>query len=193
MTNDLEIVGVRSQEQNLYFQSDYVPLISFKNKEQKDKAEKYIILEACDFFTNILKVDIPVVQNQLASPQIITPRDFNTKKIKYFYEFLLHDLGEREANGKLKVNIKWGITFDEECTPIQVAKHDIHPQSRKIKLKYLDSRIGRPRLPYRSHIPHLQYLPYRRYGTIDINGQPIFYYIYFTLQEILDAIKQAPT
>uniref|UniRef100_UPI001ABA56F7 hypothetical protein n=1 Tax=Aetokthonos hydrillicola TaxID=1550245 RepID=UPI001ABA56F7 len=98
MTNDLEIVGVRSQEQNLYFQSDYVPLISFKNKEQKDKAEKYIILEACDFFTNILKVDIPVVQNQLASPQIITPRDFNTKKSKYFYEFLLHDLGEREAN-----------------------------------------------------------------------------------------------
>ena len=33
-------------------------------------------------------------------------------------------------------------------------------------------------------------LPYYRYGTIDMNGQPIFYYIYFTLQEILDEIKK---
>jgi len=193
MTDNIEIIGIRSQEQSLYFQSDYVPLISFKNKAQKDEAENYIILEVCDFFTHILKLDIPVVQNQLAYPHIITNKDFTTKDIKYFYEFLFHDLGERETDGKLKVNIKWGITFDEECAPIQVAKRHVHPKTKKVQLEYLDSRIGRPRLPYRSHVPDLQYLPYRRYGTIDINGNPIFYYIYFTLQEILDAIKQIPT
>lgn len=193
MNHNSENIGIRSEQENLYFQSDYVPLISFNNKKQKDYAESYILLEACDFFTNILKLDIPVVQNQLASPQIITNKDFNTKEIKYFYEFLFHDLGERQPGGKLKVNIKWGITFDEECAPIQVAKHYFHPNSQEVKLKYFDSRKGRPRLLYRSYVPHQQYLQYRRYGTIDINGTPIFYYIHFTLQEILDAIKLIPT
>ena len=30
---------------------------------------------------------------------------------------------------------------------------------------------------------------YRKYGTIDVDGIPVFYYIHFTVQEILDAIR----
>ncbi len=146
------------------------------------------------FVSNLIhNLELSFIQIEIMMISIIEIKDFTSKDIKYFYEFLFHDLGERETDGKLKVNIKWGITFDEECAPIQVAKRHVHPKSKKVQLEYLDSRIGRPRLPYRSHVPELQYLPYRRYGTIDINGTPIFYYIYFTLQEILDAIKQIPT
>ena len=190
MIEKTEVIGVRTEQENFIFQSFYVPLISFKTREQKEAAEKYIIDEVIDFFSNILKLSIPVDKNQLLYPQVITHNDFKTKDIKYFYEYLFHDLGEREADGKLKNKIKWGITFDEECAPIQVAKHYLYPQRQEVRLDYFDSRTGRPRLPYRPS--QRSCLPYRRYGTIDINGTAIFYYIHFTLQEILDVIKKIP-
>ncbi|QSV54026.1 MAG: hypothetical protein HEP80_09200 [Dolichospermum sp. UKL201] len=54
---------------------------------------------------------------------------------------------------------KWCITFDINSTPIEV-----------------------PNLT----IPNSDLC--RRYGTIDIVGKPILYYIYFTLPEILDYV-----
>jgi hypothetical protein len=35
--------------------------------------------------------------------------------------------------------------------------------------------------------------PCRRYGVITINGETVFYYLHFTLQEILDAIAVGET
>lgn len=187
MSYESDIVGIRSE--NLIFQSDYVPFISFAAQEQKDAAEKYIFKETFDFFKDILKIHISVTQ--LSYPKLITQKDFTKVEISYFYENFFHDLGSRNPDGKLEEKLKWGITFDEECAPIQVAYlgPTFFAHREKAKLDYLDHREREGR-PYR---PHSQYLPYRRYGTIDINGTPFFYYIYFTLQEILDVIKQLPT
>jgi hypothetical protein len=166
---ELDVFGLRSEI--LVFQSDYVPLISFQNKDQKDAAEKYIFDEVKEFFEK-LKIDIDINENQLAYPKLITEEDFTKVKVDYFYETLFHDL-ERNPQGKLEVKIKWGITFDEKCAPI--------------KLAYLSPKYTgfHPELKFED----FQGRPHRRYGTIDINGTPVFYYIYFTLQEILDVIK----
>ena len=172
MIHELDVFGVRSEI--LVFQSDYVPLISFQNKDQKDAAEKYIFAEVKEFFEK-LEIDIDINETQLAYPKLITAEDFIKVEIEYFYETLFHDL-ERTPKGKLEVKIKWGITFDEKCVPLQIG--------------YLSPK-------YTGHHPELKFedfqgRPHRRYGTIDINGTPVFYYIYFTLQEILDVIKKIP-
>lgn len=152
---------------DLNFESNYVPFISFKSQEKKDAAENYIIREVNYFFENILNIDISV--EQIAYHKIITENDFKKVDIKYFYDNLFYDLGERNSEGKLEHRIKWGITFDEKCAPIKVVMANSNDGNQ--------NKITQN----------------RRYGTIDINGTPIFYYIYFTLQEILDVIKQIPT
>jgi hypothetical protein len=162
-------------------QSNFIPLIAFKSQEQKEIAENYLIEEAKDFFTNILKVNYDCIQ--IPYPQLITKQDFKATDIEYFYENLFYDLGERDSNGKLKAKIKWGITFDEENTPIEVGIFN-----RQNKFINIDYRRYRPRLSYRPQ--HKNLMLFRKYGTIDINGIPIFYYLHFTLQEILDAIKR---
>jgi len=65
----------------------------------------------------------------------------------------------------------WLITFDKKCAPID--------------LKFTNKPQGFGR------ISDKEFSSLRNYGTIDIAGNPIFYYIYFTLQEILDEIKSA--
>ncbi len=172
MSHELGVFGVRSEI--LVFHSDYVPLISFQNKDQKDAAEEYIFDEVKDFFEK-LEIDIDIKETQLAYPKLITEEDFTKVKIDYFYETLFHDL-ERNPQGKLEVKIKWGITFDEKCAPIQLAY---------LSPRYVfDKQEARPQ-----HWNKSKNRKHRRYGTIDINGTPVFYYIYFTLQEILDVIK----
>ncbi len=161
-----DIIGTISQY-NSCFESNYIPFISFKNNIQKDVAETYIFQEASKFFTDILR--LPFYETQLPYPKTITVEDFKKVDITYFYEYLFHDLGERDSNGKLIQKIKWGITFDEKCTPIKVA--------------YVSPN-------YSGYNPNYRFE--RRYGTIDINGTPVFYYIHFTLQEILDVIKTVP-
>ncbi len=179
MSYELDIIQLHKNSENSDFYSDYVPVITFKNKYQKDIIENYILEEVKDFFKKV-EIDLDINKNQVPYQKIITEKDFiNSKKvpITYFYENLFYDLGEREPDGRLKAKIKWSITFDEKCVPCQLAY--VNPSFRgygklDIKdIKYKDSQ-GRP---------------YRRYGTIDINGSPVFYYIYFTLQEILDVIK----
>jgi hypothetical protein len=89
---------------------------------------------------------------------------------------LFFDLGERDSNKKLIRKLKWGITFDQELAPIATS----YPT-------YKNSEGRTCLLDYKS-----RGLPYpRNYGYISINGEPIFYYLHFTLQEILDAIKTA--
>ncbi len=170
MNQKINIIGICPK--TLLVQSSYVPLISFKNEEQKKAAEDYITREANKFFKILLKAQ---EVKPLAYPLLITELDFKKIDMSYFYENIFYDL-ERKPDGKLEAKIKWGITFDVECAPIQ--------------LGYLSPK-------YDGFYPNIAYKnvndrPHRRYGTIDINGKPVFYYIYFTLQEILDEIKPLP-
>ena len=148
------------------FQSNYVPLISFKSQQEKEIAENYIIDKVKELFNVIGEVNIPnVINAQLPYSKSIIREDFSPQitKIEYFYKNLFSDLEERDKNGKLNLKIKWCITFDIKFAPIEV------PQ---IRIASADNRDSL----------------YRRFGTIDIRGTPVLYYIYFTLQEIIDVV-----
>ena len=169
MSQETDIIG--TSPEILDFQSNYVPLISFKNEEQKKAAEDYINQEASIFFRKILPEQ---TVTQLAYPKLITEKDFTKEPITYFYENLFDEI-ERKSNGKLEAKIKWGITFDKKCAPLNLA--------------WTPDRYARPEPP-NIYCDDPQGRPHRQFGTIDINGKPVFYYVYFTLQEILDVIKQ---
>ena len=158
------------------FESDYLPLISFKTQEQKDRAEKYIFDKVDIFFKEIIKINIDVIESHIDYSKTITEKDFLKKEIKYFYDNILFDIGQRNVKGKLIFSPKWGITFDEKCATILISR-----LSAKFRV-YPDSKPGYSIFNYEN-------IPYFRYGKIDINEIPIFYYIYFTLQELLDVIK----
>ena len=166
--------------------SSYIPLISFHSQEQKEIAEVYIQREADDFFGNILKIDPP--PQCIPYFKTINWQDFNKVEIEYFYKTLSFDLCKRDHSGKLISNLKWGVTFDAEIAPITTAfANSSSSRNEEAKLSYLDMRKNRPSLHY-----HIQdrFPLYRRYGVITLNGEAVFYYLYFTMQEILDAIKQ---
>ncbi|MBD2294602.1 hypothetical protein H6G06_14220 [Anabaena sphaerica FACHB-251] len=156
--------------ENQTLKSDYVPLISFQNDQQKRIATDYIIEQVKIFFDTIGENMPNLVESYFPYSQSIVAKEFNKVnkvKIDYFYDNLFYDLGEkkedRDENGKLKVKPKWCITFHINSTPIKV------PQL-KIPNSYPNSDLC------------------RHFGTIDIVGTPILYYIYFTLPEILDVI-----
>ncbi|MEH2079300.1 MAG: hypothetical protein V7K89_04580 [Nostoc sp.] len=139
--------------------------------------QNYIFLQVDKFFEKLYPAG--VIRTQLSYSKLITEEDFkDLKKVKiaYFYDNLFHDL-ERNSDGKLELKIKWSITFDDKCTPIQLV--NIPPSYRGYKHKLNDFSDK-----------DMQGRPHRKYGTIEINGKPVFYYIYFTLQEILDVAKQ---
>lgn len=159
------------------FDGDLIPyshnisLISFHSQDQKNSAEKYIFTESNKFFENILKITDPI--QYIPYSKTINWQDFNSKhiEIKYFYTMLFHDLCERDSEGKLINKLKWSITFDEKMAPIKTAFASSKSPGKEVKLKDLD--FSRPA---------------RRYGVITINGKAVFYYLHFTLQEILDVI-----
>ncbi len=181
MTKEIKSIGIYSE---IYeFESDYLPLISFKTEQQKDTIEKYIFTKVDIFFKNIIKINLNVEESQIIYSNTITEKDFKVKTISYFYDNIFFDLGKRNPDNKLYFPPKWGITFDKKCAPIEVS--------------YLASNfivapgsIPPNFTPYKYY--HLDYQWNYRYGTIDINGIPVFYYIYFTLQEILDVIQKIP-
>ncbi|MBE9255810.1 hypothetical protein IQ217_18665 [Synechocystis salina LEGE 00031] len=149
--------------ENEVLKSNYVPLISFQNEAQRKNATNYI-LEQVEIFFKDIQVDIPnLIESYFPYSQSIIHKEFSKVGIEYFYDNLFYDLGEkkedREDNGRLKVKVKWCITFHIDSTPIQV------PQ-----LKIPNSDLC------------------RSFGTIDILGTPILYYVYFTLPEILNII-----
>lgn len=165
-----EIILLEEMEKDKTFKSDYVPLISFQNEKQRKIATNYIIEQVEKFFEEIKKeieVNIPnLVESYFPYSESIISDEFkkvDKVKIDYFYDNLFYDLGEKEEDrdqtGKLKMKPKWCITFDINSTPIEVPNLTIP----------------------KSDLP-------RRYGTIDIVGTPILYYIYFTLPEILDYV-----
>jgi hypothetical protein len=167
-----EIILLEEIEKDKTFKSDYVPLISFQNEKQRKIATNYIIEQVENFFEEIKKeieVNIPnLVESYFPYSESIVADEFkkvDKVKIDYFYDNLFYDLGEKEEdrdqNGKLKMKTKWCITFHINSTPIEVPNLKI-PGNRNVE--------------------------YRRYGTIDIVGTPILYYIYFTLPELLDII-----
>jgi hypothetical protein len=163
----MDFIGIIVNSKEI--KSNYVPLISFKNQQEKQVAESYVINKVDEFFKEIEEVNIPnIVDAQLPYSKSITIEDFSSQntKIEYFYKNLFSDLEERDKDGKLKLKIKWCITFDINFAPIEV------PQ---IRIPSPDGRDCRDSL-------------YRRFGTIDIRGTPVLYYIYFTLQEIIDVV-----
>ncbi|WP_189523572.1 hypothetical protein [Nostoc sp. PA-18-2419] len=165
----MDLIGVSGNSKE--FQSNYVPLISFKTQQEKEVAENYIINKVEEFFNVIGEVNISnIINAKFSYSKSITIEDFSprTTKIEYFYKNLFSDLEERDKNGKLKLKIKWCITFDIKFAPIEV------PQ---IQIPSSDSK---------------SYLS-RRFGTIDIRGTPVLYYIYFTLQELIDVIANRTT
>ncbi|WP_066426554.1 hypothetical protein [Anabaena sp. 4-3] len=149
--------------ENKTFKSDYIPLISFQNEKQRKIATDYIIEQVKIFFQEIGENIPNLVEAYFPYSESIVAEEFTKVNIDYFYDNLFYDLGEKEEdrdeNGKLQIKIKWCITFHINSTPIEV------PQ-----LKIPNSNLC------------------RRFGTIDIVGTPILYYIYFTLPEILDII-----
>ena len=169
--------------------SFYIPFVSFSNQIHKDIAEAYIFKEAEDFFKNILKIHIPV--QPIPYLKTISFKVFNKVEIEYFYNTLFFDLCERDSNGKLINKVKWGITFDEEITPIQVAhlKPSFSVSQQESRLDFLDRRKGRHQITYH---PDNLFPLYRKHNYISLNGKPVFYYLHFTLQEILDVIKLVP-
>lgn len=177
--NNPDVFGVF--DGNVTSASSYIPLISFHSQEQKEIAELYILKEADDFFVNILKIDSQI--KCIPYSETISWQDFSKTEIEYFYKTLFFDLCERDSSGKLINKLKWGVTFDAEIAPIQIA---YLAGNEEVKLSYLDSRNGRTSLRYHSQN---RFPLYRRYGVITLNGEAVFYYLYFTLQEILDAIK----
>lgn len=181
---NINFFGVYDENQVVY--SSYIPLISFSSQEQKESAELYILSEADDLFRNILMINVTV--EPIPYSKTISFQDFTKVDMEYFYTTLFFDLCDRDSNGKLIKKLKWSVVFDEESTPIQVAylSPSFFGDREEARLVYSDRREGRPYLTYRPNNP---YLPYRKYGFISLNGEPIFYYLYFTLQEILDAIK----
>lgn len=165
---------------NQQFESDYLPLISFKTKEQQIKAEEYIVNKVDNFFKKIIKLKIDVVQShQIPYSKIITEKDFSNKKkkiVQYFYDNIFYDLGKRDPRNKLQFTPKWGITFDEKCAPIII--NGLSPAFRIYPYTDMNKII------WENIDKHY------RYGIISLNKEPIFYYIYFTLQELLDVIKE---
>ncbi len=182
--NNPDIFGVF--DGNAISDSSYIPLISFHSQEQKEIAEVYIQREADDFFGNILNID-PLPQC-IPYSKTINWQDFNKVEIEYFYKTLFFDLCNRDSSGKLISNLKWGVTFDAEIAPITTAyMNPLSSRDEEAKLSYLDIRKNRPSLHYQTQN---RFPLYRRYGVITLNGEAVFYYLYFTMQEILDAIKQ---
>ncbi|WP_337884488.1 hypothetical protein [Fischerella thermalis] len=178
MNEEIKSIGIYPEYYE--FESDYIPLISFKTQQQKDTIEDYILTKADIFFKKIIKINIDVEASQITYHNTITEKDFRSKNISYFYENIFFDLDKRDSDNKLDFSPKWGITFDEKIAPIEVSF--LSPTFRV----YSDSRpIFKP-----FYYDHLDYKWNYRYGTIDINGTPVFYYIYFTLQELLDVIKK---
>ena len=175
---DINTIGVCSRDLNIKvrsinFKSRYIPYISFKDIEQKKKAEDYIEERVSNFFSELIKIQIDdIPKARIPTSHLITDYDFNNIAFTYFYKTLFDDLGKRDEQNNLIPKIKWGAVFDERCTPVETAF--LTP------LRKGDA----PRFKKFSDNPR-----YRKYGTIDINGTPIFYYIYFTVQEILNAIR----
>lgn len=163
-----------STPKNSDFESDYVPFITLKNEHQKNVVENYIYQEIANFMNKILAPGIE--WEVLPYSKLITDKDFKKVKIKYFYENLLTDW-KRKENNELTIKIKCGITFDTKCVPMEgyVSQSDSTGDAENTKTLTLDAENK---------------IPYRKFGTIDINGYPVFYYIYFTIQEILDVIKE---
>lgn len=180
-----EIPSVGIYPKNYLFESDHLPLISFKTEAQKTRAEEYILKKVNIFFSRIIKINIDVKKSQISYSNMITEKDFDfqVKKdfMEYFYKNIFVKLGKRKSNGQLYFSPKWGITFDEKCAPILI--------SYLRDPNYYKTSNGDPKCsPLKVKDNNYDYTFYR-YGTIDINKKPVFYYIYFTLQEILDVVK----
>lgn len=156
---------------NSNFISQYIPLITFKAQKQRRNVDEYIVNEAKHFFSS-LELNINVEKNFIGCDNLVTDKEFNEVDIQYFYENILSNI-KRNAEGKLEHQPKWGVTFDQKCAPIE-------------KLAYVS-----PNYTGNNPIYGPKGESVRRFGTFDINGQPIFYYLYFTIQEILDAIRDS--
>jgi hypothetical protein len=176
MNQEIQGFGITSN-----LESDYVPFISFKTQQQQSIAEQYVFNKAEVLLNDVLKLGINVKKSYLSSLNLISDKDFRQKPIKYFYENIFADLQKRDAKNRLVFMPRWGICFDIKCTPISIKY--LSPSFNV----YRDSRINFYPFDCKRYFNYDECL---QYGTIDINKKPAFYYIYFTLQEIINEIKK---
>lgn len=178
------IIGIKNvSADNYFFESCYLPWISFKNEKQVEAVNKYIYLKAKIFFRQILDLQLPgfnFQSNYISYHQIITDLDFKKTQIKYFYSNIFSCLGERDRESKLVFIPRWGITFDENNCPIETS---FLPSS------YIPSPASKINFTPLKYFSENREVSFIRYGDIRANDEPIFYYIYFTMQEILDQIR----
>jgi hypothetical protein len=144
-------------------ESELIPFISFSRLSdgQRDRINEYITTEINNFrgLSGEVKFSYTPYRQTIA-----LNADFMAKDMDYFYETIFNGIG-RGSDGKVVLPKTIAVTFDERSAPIVISTDP----------------------------PTM-----RRYGSIDINGfhydpdstvQRVCYYLYFSLQEILNILS----
>jgi hypothetical protein len=148
--------------------SDLVPRIAFQNPAYQSIAENYLSSESRIVLDLLLGKDARVEPLKYADSFFVS--EFRRIPIDKIYELLFSELGERDTFGRLVPRIRWCITFDLESAPNKLFK--VSPAYKGFQ----------DRDKHSSEI--------RNFGTVEINGLPVLYIIYFKLEEILNFIKK---
>lgn len=145
--------------------------ITVKSQDEAQRIHKYINNEIEYFFhdivqespTGYISYDLSIAP--VADLKIVSSFISENQQRDWVYDQIFHDFGERDATGKLVRKLKFFVTLDEFSAPIEIK----HQGQRGADA--------------------------RRYGTIDVGGgtkkeHRVCYIVYFTLQELLNAMKQ---
>jgi hypothetical protein len=145
--------------------------ITVKSEDEAVRIHDYINGEIKHFFDDVVK-EAPTgyIPYQLSiAPasdlRIVSSFMSGNEQRDWVYDQLFHDFGERDQGGKLVRKLKFFVTLDEASAPILI--------------KHQGQRGADD----------------RRYGTIDVGGgtlkeHRVCYIVYFTLQELLNVMKQ---
>jgi hypothetical protein len=148
--------------------SDLVPRIAFRNTAYQSIAENYLSSKSRMVLELLLGKDARVEPLEYSNSFFVS--EFGQIPIDKIYELLFSGLGERDTCGRLVPRIRWCITFDLESAPNKL--FEVSPAYKGFQgLDKHSSEI-------------------RNFGTVEINGSPVLYIIYFKLEEILDYIKK---
>lgn len=141
--------------------------ITVTSDDEARRIHRYINEEIRYFFDDVVQENptgyIPY-ELSMAPASDLTILNSQKEHSNWFYDQIFRDFGERDENGKLIRKLKFFITLDEESAPMQI--------------KHFGQRGADA----------------RRYGSIDVGGgtmkeHRVCYIVYFTLQELLKAMK----
>jgi hypothetical protein len=142
--------------------------ITVTSDDEARRIHNYINKEIEYFFHDVVQ-ETPTgyIPYELSMAPASDLKTLNSQKehSNWFYEQIFHDFGDRDQDGKLVRKLKFFITLDQDSAPMQI--------------KHFGQRGADD----------------RRYGTIDVGGgtmkeHRVCYIVYFTLQELLNVMKQ---